>query len=196
MSTRQSGLPTYRHHRGSGQAFIQVKGVRHYLGKFGTDESRERYRRAIAELVAAPERTQPSPATADRRPGDGITVVEVIAAYLNRAEVYYRKPDDTPTGYLVAIRVAMRPLRKLYRQEPAARFGPLALRAVQQAMVQSGLARGCVNHRVQIIKAMFRWAVSLEMLPPSIHHALATVPGLRAGRSAAKETAPVSPSMI
>jgi hypothetical protein len=104
--------------------------------------------------------------------------------------------DDTPTGYLVAIRVAMRPLRKLYRQEPAARFGPLALRAVQQAMVQSGLARGCVNHRVQIIKAMFRWAVSLEMLPPSIHHALATVPGLRAGRSAAKETAPVSPSMI
>ena len=38
-------VPKYRHDKGSGQAFVQIKGHRHYLGKFGTDESHERYRR-------------------------------------------------------------------------------------------------------------------------------------------------------
>jgi integrase len=191
MPPRRPRLPSYRRHA-SGQAFVQVKGVRHYLGKWGTPESQERYRRAIAELVVAPERTRPSPSTPGRCPGDGITIVELIVAYLRHADAYYCKPDGTPTGQASTIRLAMRPVRQLYGESPAAEFGPLALRAVQQALVESGLARGPINQRTQIVKAMFRWAVSLEMLPANVYQALATVPGLKAGRSAARETAPVA----
>ena len=41
--------PSYRLHKGSGQAFVQIKGRRYYLGKHDTLESRERYQRFLAE---------------------------------------------------------------------------------------------------------------------------------------------------
>jgi integrase len=40
---------------------------------------------------------------------------------------------------------------------------------------------------------MFKWAAAEELLPPSIHQALAAVDGLREGRSAAREKPPVGP---
>jgi hypothetical protein len=49
-------LPSYRLHKGSGQAFVQVQGRRHYLGKHGAAESHERYDRAIAEILTHPAR--------------------------------------------------------------------------------------------------------------------------------------------
>ncbi len=36
--------PKYRLHKGSGQALVQINGKRIYLGKFGTEESKEEYR--------------------------------------------------------------------------------------------------------------------------------------------------------
>ena len=51
----------YRQHKGSGQAFVQVNRKRHYLGKFGTPESRRRYSRFVAELALAPPRHRRSP---------------------------------------------------------------------------------------------------------------------------------------
>src|SRR5262249_51253607 len=40
---------------------------------------------------------------------------------------------------------------------------------------------------------MFKWAAGRKLVPLSVHQALDTVEGLRAGRSAAGETAPVKP---
>ena len=40
---------------------------------------------------------------------------------------------------------------------------------------------------------MYRWAVEQELLPVSIHQALAAVPGLKKGRTTAKENPPISP---
>ena len=34
-------IPKYRHHKGSGQALVQIDGRRIYLGKFDSPESRE-----------------------------------------------------------------------------------------------------------------------------------------------------------
>ena len=36
MSRKVPRIPKYRHHKGSGQAFIQVRGELHYLGKYGS----------------------------------------------------------------------------------------------------------------------------------------------------------------
>ena len=46
-------VPKYRHHRASGQAFIEILGHRHYLGKSNTASSQERYRQIVAELVSS-----------------------------------------------------------------------------------------------------------------------------------------------
>lgn len=79
-------IPSYRHHKGSGQAFVQVKGERFYLGKHGSDESREKYRRFVAELTASPISAAMTPID----PGvKGLRVVELCAAYWKFAEGYY-----------------------------------------------------------------------------------------------------------
>ena len=43
------------------------------------------------------------------------------------------------------------------------------------------------------MKMVFKWAVGEELIPGSVHHALAAVSGLKKGRSEAKETEPVKP---
>ena len=73
-------LPSYRHHKGTGQAFVQVKGKRHYLGRYNTPESKEKYARFIAELASSPA---PSASSANTTATDGATVVELAAWYLD-----------------------------------------------------------------------------------------------------------------
>jgi integrase len=60
-------------------------------------------------------------------------------------------------------------------------------------MVDSGLSRGVVNHRVNKIKRLFKWAVSEELLPSSVCEGLRTVAGLIYGRTTARETEPIKP---
>jgi integrase len=73
------------------------------------------------------------------------TVAEVLAAFWEHAERYYRKPDATPSPELGCILAAFRRLRKLYDDLPAAEFSPTKLKAVREHMIQSGLARTTIN---------------------------------------------------
>ena len=178
-------VPKYRQHRPTGQAVVTLNGKDFYLGKYGTAASKETYARLIAEWLERGQQTTPKPA------GDvpsALTVNEVILAYLRHADEYYR---DTPKER-EKIRLSLRPIRKLYGRTPAAGFGPLALRAVRSEMCQS-LARTTTNHRVGIIKRMFRWAVGNELVPPGVYEGLRAVEGLKRGRSDARETAPIRP---
>jgi integrase len=60
-------------------------------------------------------------------------------------------------------------------------------------MIEAQLSRGVVNQRIGRIKRMFKWAVAEELVPESVYRALLAVDGLKAGRSAARETEPVLP---
>ncbi|KKL12132.1 hypothetical protein LCGC14_2538830 [marine sediment metagenome] len=188
MSLRSVRVPKYRHHKGSGQAFVQLRGERHYLGKYGTEESQQRYRRFLAENVTSRRVSVITPVS----PVDGLTVVELAAAYWQFAESYYVK-DGKPTGHLYSVKVGLRWLRDLYGGIQAESFGPLALRAIQQKMVDAGNARGYVNQICSTICRAFRWTASQELIPVTTCQALATVPGLKKGRTTARETAPVPP---
>ena len=44
-----------------------------------------------------------------------------------------------------------------------------------------------------MVKRIFRWATSEELVPPSVYHGLTSVPGLQRGRTEAPETKPVRP---
>jgi integrase len=91
------------------------------------------------------------------------------------------------------IRYAIRPLRQLYGHTLARDFGPLALKSVRKAFIESGLCRNEVNKRVGKIVRALKWAVSEEMVPPSVHHGLKAVSGLRRGRADVRESEPVKP---
>ena len=144
----------------------------------------------MAQPIAVPKPGKANPATL--RFSSELEVVQITAAYWKFAEGYYIK-DGRPTGQLHIIKQVLHMLRELYAHVPAAEFGPLSIRAIQRHLVERGLARKTINHMCGTIKHMFKWAASHEMIPVSIYQALATVPGLRSGRTAAHEPAPVGP---
>lgn len=178
--------PSYRRHKKSGQAVVTLNGKDHYLGPHGTKASRQEYDRLIAEWWAGGRRLNG---------GDNadLTITELINDFRKHAEVYYRKPDGTPTGEAAIMLHALRPLVRLYGRTFAADFGPLALKAVAHEMIQLGWCRSSINRHLSRIKHVFKWAVANEMIPSSAYHALQAFPGLRAGRTEAKESEPVTP---
>ncbi len=188
MPRNRNSVPTYRLHKPSGQAFLEIRGQRRYLGKWDSDESRECYARVVAELATRPK-SSPLASIPD---GSPITVVQLIAHYWEFAQGYYVK-NGRRSPFLHTIRLALRGLRQAYGSIPVNSFGPLAFQAIQHQFVSKGLCRGYSNQLCAAIRRMFKWGVSQELVPPSIHQALATVPGLRRGRTEARETAPVLP---
>ena len=194
MGRRRKGEPPrYRFHKQSGQAVVSLPrgdGTYHdvLLGPFDTPESRLEYARVIAEWEANGRQM-----LCRKGGATGLSLNEVILAYWQHAEGYYRHPDGTPTSEADNIRLALRPLKRLYGHTSAADFDSLALEALREEMVRAGHCRNRVNKDVSRVRRLFKWAAARKLVPLSVHESLATVEGLRAGRSAARETAPVRP---
>ena len=68
---------------------------------------------------------------------DGLTVVEAIARYWRHAKAHYVKAGR-PTGEQHGIKSALRFVRELYGDTPAADFSPIALKAVRPAWSTPG----------------------------------------------------------
>jgi integrase len=189
---RQPRVPSYRRHKQSGQAVVTLRdglgGQRDVLlGPYGSPESRAEYARVIAEWEANGRRVRKPAAAGD------LSVNELLLHYLRWAQEHYRDADGGEGRELENIKDALRVVRKLFGHSSAASFGPLALRSVQKELGKLGLSRGVVNARVNRVRRVFKWAVSMELVPPAVHEALRTVPGLKKGRCAAREAAPVRP---
>ena len=176
--------PRYRLHRPSGQAVVTVGGKDHYLGKHCSKASREAYDRLIAEWLRN-GRTLP----AGREP---ISVNELLLVYFKHAQKHY-KHRRAIEERMSHIRCAMRPLKALYGGIDAADFGPRSLLTIREQFIAGGLGRTTVNQRVQTIRRIFKWGVREELIPPSVHHGLSAVDGLRAGESQAREPKRVLP---
>ena len=197
MSRPRSAVPAYRLHKPTGQAYVRLPdgtGGRRmvYLGAFNSAESRAAYERALAE-----SRTQP-PAVAVAVagavvPANAPSVNEVLLAFLRHAAQHYRRPDGTTTNELVEFKLVCRALRELHGHSPANSFGPLALKAVRQRLVDRGLSRGVVNNRVNRVRRIYKWAAGEELVPFATFQALTAVAGLQRGRTAAPDHAPVGP---
>lgn len=177
-------VPRYRRHRASGQAVTTINCRDYYLGPYGTKASHLEYDRLIQEWLAS-----------GRSPSFGIdpeaiTIVELLAAYVPFAKRYY---GNTRHGEFVNMKRAVTSMLRLYGPTSAAAFGPLELKAVRQSLVSRKLGRTYINATVRRVVRVFRWAVAEGLLPPAVPLALAMVPGLRKGRSDARETDPVRP---
>jgi integrase len=188
MPRPKSLKPSYCHAKDSGRAFVTLNGRRVYLGAHGSQASRDEYDRVIGEWIASGRGTAAAPAEPS-----GVTVSVVVAAFWAHAQTYYRDAAGQPTSELDNLRQALRPLRKLYGATPAPGFGPKALKAIQQHMIALGWCRSHINRQTNRLRHVFKWAVSNELIPARVHHGLATVNGLRAGRTEAIEAAPVKP---
>ena len=181
-ATKKTKIPQLCAHKATGQSFIRIDGRAIYFGKTGLPETAEKYYQFIAEWMASgcPSPTEP----------EHITVREVCAQFWGHAESYYVKADGSPTSEIDCYRSAIKPLLELYGLTKAVDFGPKALKLVRQRMIKMDWNRTTINKQIGRIRTIFRWAGENELVPGTVHHALQTVAGLRAGRSAAKEKSP------
>src|SRR5687768_15393016 len=119
-------VPAYCHHKASGRAVVRINGRDFYLGRYGSAESQEEYRRVVAEHLAACN----GQGRGDQITGPGrLTVVELVEEYWQFVTGYYVK-NGKPTNTQHSIRAALRPVIQLYGECLASDFGPLALKKV------------------------------------------------------------------
>jgi integrase len=177
MSDRK--VPSLRHHKARGLAVVTLGGKDFYCGKFGSPESRREYDRVVGEWLAA-GRLQTTHGAGQ------LTVAELLLRYMEFAEGYYLPPSREIEG----IKLALRPLKDKYAHTRAADFGPLALRAVRESWIRAGLARRHINSRVGKIRRLVKFAVSHELVPPSVLDGLRAVEPLTYGHTAARESEP------
>ena len=178
-------VPSLRLHQASGQNYVVLSGRAIYCGKPDDPATQRRYHQAVAEWLSAGRQAPGDPTT--------ITVRELIARFWIHAEQYYRTLTDGRSKELEQYRLALKPFNDLYADTPAGDFGPLGLKAVRQKMIDKGWCRPYVNKQINRIRHLFKWAVSDELLPGSVLHALQAMAGLRRGRSDASEPEAVKP---
>jgi integrase len=191
MPARLPHLPKYRHYKPKHLAVVRIDGKDHYLGKYNSDEGKEKYRRLIAELVSSPV---PVGTPAHQPAGiSDLSVNELLVLYWDRHVSTYYVKGARPTSEQDNIRQALRFVRQLYGHFDAEDFSPMALKAVRQAMIEAGRCRDLINKDICRIRGLFRWAVEHELVRLTVHQALMTVAGLRKGRTEAREKPPVGP---
>lgn len=189
MPAVRSSVPKYCRFKPRNLAYVRINGRPRYLGKYNSPESLEAYQRIIAELKAAPAATiHPEALTAPAT----FTVVELCAAYLDFAEAYYVKNGE-PSDDLYKVKIVLKQVRELYGCTPAAEFGPRKFKAVRDRLVEKGHRRQYVNKLMAIVSQLFKWAAAEELVPITVHQTLRAVGGLKRGRTAAPESAPVLP---
>ena len=182
--------PAYTRHS-SGQARVRIDGRAHYLGQYGTVESRERYDELVAEWLAKQDTSRVT-----------LTVDVLASLYLTHAEGYYRK-DGRPTSEVDCIRAALKLLITFAGRTRAARFGPRQFREFRDSLigqtdrrvkhVKRTISRQYINKVMRKVVGMFKWAATEELVPVSVWHGLTAVGGLKKGRCQAREAKRVRP---
>lgn len=187
MASRRT--PKYRLHKASGLAVVTINRRDHYLGTYGTKHSKLAYDRLIKEWDSTGQSASFGIST-------GATIAMLISDYLDHCEIYYPRSPNSETNQS---RLALKYLEP-YFDQPAEEFGPLKLKAVRETMISSTtkatgkpFSRQYVNRLIDRICRMFRWASENEIVPIQIHQSLINVPGLKKGRSKAREAPPVRP---
>ena len=215
--SRPKSPPSYCIHSRSGQAYSTVDGRQVALGKADSPESRAAFDNLLGTWYANGRKLPTAPVPAPTGP----TVSVVLEKFWTHAEAYYttplldsdgkprKNPDGTPKRQpareLDNYRQALRPLRRLYGDSPAADFDCAKLEAFRAAMIlprtdpdtgltEAGWSRNYANRQMGRVKHLFKWAATKKLVPAAVHAELSLLPGLREGNSDARETEPVGPA--
>jgi hypothetical protein len=178
MPTLNGCTPKYRRQRASSQGVVTIGGKDFYLGTRGTKSSKLEYDRVIAEWLAAGLQAALPEA------GAGLTVSELCVCYCRFAERHYRK-DGRPTSEVHLVKHALRHVRALFGHTEANAFGPLAMKAVREKMIEGrttadgkairGMCRIVVNRHVGRVRRMTKWGVENKLVATQTWHALQAV---------------------
>lgn len=179
--------------RNGDRAYVTLPGSkdRKYLGKWGTPETQAAYEAWLARHLVSkrlPEQVE----------AGGGMIVDMAKAYLAHAVEYY---GGKSSPAFRAHRTAVFYLLEIARDLPTSEIrGGLIAQYQQHLMGKQArraagknLSRRYINTLTRRIKRFIRWGVANDCAPPEAYQRVATVEGLRKGRTAARERPEVLP---
>jgi integrase len=184
-------VPKYCGPHQTGQAYsiwpagTAKAGRPRYHGLFGTPESRENYRRWLAELRLD------ATGTAGTAEVPLLTVAELWEKWLDwvdERKIYAKHGKET--GTVDNFKAAMSWLQPLYASMLVIDFGPYHLAAVREKMADAQLARSTINGYLAKIKQVWRRAAAWGLISKENYVALEACEPLRRNEGG-RETDPV-----
>ncbi len=197
-------IPKYRKHLSSGRAVVTLSGRDCYLGVYGSEESKQNYRRLIAEYLASDGLFL---SKADK---ETLSISSLAEAYLRHAKKEFggdrlSRKELLRTAFGDAL-LGCRALTSVYGPTLANDFGPQSLKAIREDLLihhKNGLrkdgqpnrrlTRPVVNRRIRAIVRIFKWAVAESLVRAEVWHSLQAVESLKLGKCKAPEPAPIKP---
>ena len=146
-------VPTYQHHRASGQARVRIDGKDRYLGEYDSPQSHELYADVIREWRLRHDTSQ-----------FFITIDDLCLKFMEHANRDYLHRDGTPTGEADNLRHALRFRVNEFGTYHVRDFGPLKLKKVRESMIDAGLCRTTINRSIHRIRRAFAWGVENELV--------------------------------
>ena len=178
--------PELKRHKRSGNAYARFNGRQVWFGPFDEQASHAEFAAFVAQWEADGRKLLPD------KPAEDMTVRDLVARFLEWAEVYYRRKDGTDTGETRNCAYAARELLRLYGPEHAVEFNLRKLKRIRHLLVEQGLCRTTVNARIGRIKRIYSWAADEELVPSEVSgglQALKPFKPFKPGRSKAEEPA-------
>ena len=193
MPRQKNPVPSYLKHRPTGQAFVKIDGKFHYLGAYGSPESRTAYGNLVGRTLRGLD-----PIAEPKAPSAAVlTVAEVRLAYYKWVlDRYATAKNDSK--HLENIRHALCYLRP-FDALPIDQFGPGCVLRLRDDLIRQDLGRSTINAAIGTIRKFAKWAVSRELAPTSVMLGLQAVESLgpgQGGRETPGQRSPVSAEVI
>ncbi len=122
-----------------------------------------------------------------------LAVDAICGLYVEHCSTYYRRHDGSPTSETRVCQCALRTLREMFGQRPAAELQHSDMLAIRDALVRCGLCRNTVNCYIKRIRRMWSWALDEGYISATRKAELSQVKPLAPFRSEAHETDPIKP---
>ena len=161
--------PKYRKHP-NGQAFVELKKKRYYLGKYDTPESHRNYEEFLLRLEFG--ETPASPHS---------SIAAAVQSYLMQVEAGFGK-EPSATARRAAMLDSLDLLCGHYGNLLPSQFGPLKLVKLQRLLIEVRYPASRVNEQIREIKRFFRWCVARECVSFTLYFGLSCVEPVRVAR--------------
>lgn len=169
--------PQVCRHGGRGLAYVRLSGRMYYLGDWPAecpqtpDTVKQEYRRLLERWIDNGRQLPPPP--------EEITVTQLCVVYFKWVSPRHTDPrTGKPSTVVINIRLALRSLREMYGDQPAASLTSPRLYDLQAALKRRRLCRSTINDRIAIVRKMYRWSAKRGLIPAGVAGPLRDVDAL------------------
>ena len=165
MPRLTKSVPKNRFHKASKRAGVTISGRDIFLGRWQRKASLIEYDRLVGEWLTAGRLARNVTLEVQ------LTVSELCLQCWRFAEAFYVK-HGKPTGTQAGIKVAIKFPSTAYGHTSVSDSGPLALRNLQNRMLDEGQSRVYLNDNTKRIRRILSCGVSEELAPALLSKAL------------------------